>query len=92
MGTFSTIVVLGTTKATLMTTMAMVMVVMFFGMAMHEMTRTTRTTGTSVARRTAPNAADIVSVNAGHGEEEGSESDGKIGHHCAVLAVDSLFS
>jgi hypothetical protein len=30
------------------------------------------------------NAADIVSVNAGHGEEEGSESDGKIGHHCAV--------
>jgi hypothetical protein len=44
----------------------------------HETTRTTRT---FVSRRTTPMATDLVSVDAGHGEEEGSENDGKLGHN-----------
>jgi hypothetical protein len=31
--------------------------------------------------RTAPKAADLISVDAGHAEEEGSENDGKLGQH-----------
>jgi hypothetical protein len=74
MGTWSTKVVLGATKS------ALVALVSFVVMAIHETTRTTRT---FVTRRTAPKAADLVSVDAAHGEEEGSENDGKLGHHGA---------
>jgi hypothetical protein len=44
--------------------------------------RTTRT------RRSAPKAAELVSVDAGHGEEEGSENDGKLGHHGAGCVTE----
>jgi hypothetical protein len=63
MGTGSTKVVLGTTKAALGSSM--------------------KVTRTSVTRRTAPKAADLVSIDAARGEEEGSENDGKLGHHGA---------
>jgi hypothetical protein len=39
-------------------------------------------------RMTAPKATDLVSVDAGHGEEEGSENDGKLDHHGAGCGTE----
>ena len=59
MGTWSTKVVIGTTKV--------MVVVVVVGMTIHETTRTTRT---FVIGRTAPKAIYLISVDAGHDEEE----------------------
>jgi hypothetical protein len=54
---------------------------------------TTSTTILAKARigRTTSKATDPVSFDAGHGEEEGSENDGKLDHHGFCLFARSFF-